>query len=331
MIRVECPHCLTTLKLSNPDAIGKKAKCPKCKEPFTVEEKFDAEDFAPAKDEWDEFSSEDQAPAPSRTVVRKRREKRESRYEEDSGLNFLAPLGPLGWILAGGLGGAIGAGIWGGIAYMTDYEVGLIAWLTGVLVGVGVRYAANGQDGWAPGLTAAIIAIFSVIGGKVFAVSLLLHQFMGGAPVEIDLTDDDIRAAIVESIADEIVEEREAAGEKLQWPGDNIAEDAAADAEVKLEAADLDVSDDPGDWYPAGIWDEAEKRFNDLDEAERQKRVDDFRAEMKAGFDAANQLVGTGFVLFFATLFSFGFHDILWFFLATVSAFKIGASATDGE
>jgi len=71
------------------------------------------------------------------------------------------------WIVAGGIGGLIGAAIWAGISYATNYEVGWIAWGVGFLVGVGVRVSAGeNEEGFAPGLTAAVVAIVAVLGGK---------------------------------------------------------------------------------------------------------------------------------------------------------------------
>lgn len=43
-VEVECPYCQAVLKLKSRSALGKRANCPKCAEPFVVEERFSAED-----------------------------------------------------------------------------------------------------------------------------------------------------------------------------------------------------------------------------------------------------------------------------------------------
>jgi hypothetical protein len=47
----------------------------------------------------------------------------------------------------GTLGGALGAGIWYGVRVLTNYEIGLIAIVVGVLAGGGVRMGSKGRGG----------------------------------------------------------------------------------------------------------------------------------------------------------------------------------------
>jgi hypothetical protein len=48
----------------------------------------------------------------------------------------------------GGVAGAIGAGLWYGVRAVTDYELGLIAIVVGILVGGAVRAGSGGRGGW---------------------------------------------------------------------------------------------------------------------------------------------------------------------------------------
>jgi hypothetical protein len=73
----------------------------------------------------------------------------------------------LKWVVAGVGGGAVGAWFWAGITYWTHHEIGWIAWGIGVLVDMAIRMAAGATQGWAPGFTAAVIAVLAIIGGKI--------------------------------------------------------------------------------------------------------------------------------------------------------------------
>jgi hypothetical protein len=80
------------------------------------------------------------------------------------------------WILAGSIGGAIGAAVWAAISYFANAEVGYVAWGIGFIVGFMVRLVAGEkEEGLAPGLTAALIAVVAVLGGKYAGVQLLVN------------------------------------------------------------------------------------------------------------------------------------------------------------
>ena len=48
--------------------------------------------------------------------------------------------------MAGFIGAAIGGGVWVGVGYFAEAEVGYIAWGIGLLAGIGVRVVANEDD-----------------------------------------------------------------------------------------------------------------------------------------------------------------------------------------
>lgn len=84
-------------------------------------------------------------------------------------------LGVFGWLLAGAVGGLIGAVLTTLMGFThVSFLVGLMALVSGALVGGGVRYAAGDSQGWAPGLTAAAIALVSIMCGKVGAAYINL-------------------------------------------------------------------------------------------------------------------------------------------------------------
>ncbi|MDB5344924.1 MAG: hypothetical protein JWP89_3301 [Schlesneria sp.] len=77
--------------------------------------------------------------------------------------------GPISAILSAGIGGSIGAVIWGAIAYFAHAEVGYVAWGVGGLVGFCVRMGAGDMDEGIAGFIAAGGAVISILAGKLLA------------------------------------------------------------------------------------------------------------------------------------------------------------------
>ncbi|HEY4261587.1 MAG TPA: hypothetical protein VGM98_15565 [Schlesneria sp.] len=88
--------------------------------------------------------------------------------------------GPISAILSAGIGGGIGAVIWGAIAYFAHAEVGYVAWGVGGLVGFCVRMGAGDMDEGIAGFIAAGGAVISILAGKLlagyFIVQWLINQ-----------------------------------------------------------------------------------------------------------------------------------------------------------
>jgi hypothetical protein len=219
-------------------------------------------------------------------------------------------------MVVGGLaGGLIGAAIWAAIGYFTGYEVGWIAWGIGFLAGLGVSVTGSQEvarfdkvqrkmvvertaaDGPLAGAVAAIAAVLSVLVGKYAVIHLLV-----ASPSSLEEYLDD--ETMIASIADEIVFEQEAQGRNVEWPEGVDPEEAY-------------LKDD----YPPAIWSEAEGRWNALSPGEREARKSLQADAIGAAMSSAPGARGAVF------LASFGLFDVLWFGLAAVTAFKIGASS----
>lgn len=204
------------------------------------------------------------------------------------------------WLIAGGIGGLIGAAIWAGISYATNYEIGWIAWAIGGLVGAAVRISAGeSEEGFAPGLTAAVVAIASVLGGKYAAYALLVASISGSdLPLEVNADD------MVVSFADDIAGERIARGQSVAFAGGKTIETATSQAD-----------------YPADIWQQASQKWQAIGPAEQQKQMAERREQMQ---QLATLLEGS--LSSFAPPFSetFSLYDALWFFLAAATAYKLG-------
>jgi hypothetical protein len=212
-------------------------------------------------------------------------------------------MGIFRWLIGGLIGGAIGAAVWAAISYFANAEVGWIAWGIGFVVGLGVRIAAGEEDGYGPGLTAVVIAVLAVLAGKYAAVSLAVDKVLN-LPVMTVTTDD-----MIVREAEQIVATRTEKGEKVQWPPNMTAADAT------------ELSH-----YPPDIAAEARQSWQKLEPDEQKRRTDEAQERLnqfQEKFGGALREAG------FRESFS-GF-DILWFLLATMTAFRLGSGAASDD
>ncbi|MDX1948021.1 MAG: hypothetical protein SFU86_21660 [Pirellulaceae bacterium] len=183
------------------------------------------------------------------------------------------------WTAAEGVAGLIGAAIWAGISYAVNTEVGWIAWGIGFFVGFAVRMVAGErEEGFAPGLTAAIISILAVLGGKYAAVHLLVSHHMANVATAVSEEE------MLVGLADEIVGEREKAGQKVVFPAGKTVETAESQAD-----------------YPPEIWAAAAAKCSAIppnEQAEKMQAVREFRTAMVAG--AAGRARGEVFAASFS-------------------------------
>lgn len=79
-------------------------------------------------------------------------------------------------ILGAVLGAIVGAIAWAGIAAVTGYEIGWIAWGVGGLVGLGA-FLMEGR-GAASGIMCAVLAVLAILAGKFMALHAVAGQEM---------------------------------------------------------------------------------------------------------------------------------------------------------
>lgn len=201
----------------------------------------------------------------------------------------------LKWVLGGLIGGLLGAIVWVAIAYLAHVEIGWVAWGMGGLVGLGVRLAAGDEMGPKPGIVAAILAIVTVYAAKYLTVYLIIAAEMP----KVEVTANDL----IVDLADQVVVERTTKRQRVNWPKGTRPEMTASQAD-----------------FPADVWKEATARWNKLGEAEQQQRLAARRKEIAGALsELKSSIRGEAFKK------SFGPLDLLWFFLATATAFKVGS------
>jgi hypothetical protein len=256
--------------------------------------------------------------------------------------------------LAGIVAGLVGAGIWTGVVYFAQYELGIVAWGIGALVGGAVWLGAERRGDHATGAIAAAIAVVAIVLGKWAWVTLIVN----------DIYEDEVMVATLASI---IVEERretngsfehgltadgayppdvwdEASRRWRAYPqadqnrfreaptllnsdlylvylADEVSEERVAEGEIIDWPTEHDITTA---WreahYPAVIWQEAIERWEAYSPAEQEEYLAWLDASQMARFEAMrSDLASAEF------LDSFGGYDVLWFLLAVVTAFRIAA------
>ena len=215
-------------------------------------------------------------------------------------------MGYIKWGLAGLLGAAAGVMVWTVAGELLQMELGWMAWVVGLLAGLGVRYAAREfTDGPAPGVVAVIIALAAIPVAKYHVAAPQMvaeaQEFWDGFAI---VTDD----SMIGTVADEIVLEYQAQAKPVEWP----------DEEMTWEDAFW-----PED-YPPEVWEQAAQRWANLTTREQERRRRDHEAKVLAVLETKMQPVRAA-----AFRSSFGAWDLIWFCLASITAFRVASARSD--
>lgn len=198
------------------------------------------------------------------------------------------------------IGGVIGAAIWAAIAYFSGYELGIIAWLLGGVVGLGMALGAGDESDTPTGVVAAMVAIGAIALGKFTAIHFLVERDLNKMYAEeAPITLDDAKVYLAEQLVDEYT----AAGKPLTWPEGMTYEEASV------------LTD-----YPTDLQKDVEARWATLSpDVHEQYRVavEQFRVE---GLSMAKSAIKD-----MAFKESFSMWDAIWILLAVATAFKVGA------
>jgi phosphate/sulfate permease len=196
-------------------------------------------------------------------------------------------------IAAGIIAGICGAVVWSLIAALTGFEIGWIAWGIGAAVGAAVAWGSEGSPKY--GVIAVIISVISILAGKYIAVEMVLADELKDADQEVNRLIEN-EEYLISWLADSIIYERMERDEPVAWP-------AGVDPEQASEEQH----------YPPEIW-------NDMDEEER----DEFKVSVRQQIDTnvktlASEVKKQGFIESFSVI------DIVFFILAVLTAYKMGA------
>lgn len=87
------------------------------------------------------------------------------------------PKRPLAWGVGAGLAAAVVGGVaWALIVKSTDYEVGILAWAIGFIVGTAAVFATRGGTGRQLQVVAVVLALTGILLGKYLGYALILQE-----------------------------------------------------------------------------------------------------------------------------------------------------------
>lgn len=210
-------------------------------------------------------------------------------------------------VVGGLIGGAVGAFIWAAVVYFTEYEIGWIAWGVGGLVGYGVAAGNRGaaRSSTAAGVLAVAISAVAILAGKYAGVQLVMpsdDEILAMATAGFEEED-----YVISYVADDVAAEYEAAGLPVSWPSGVDPTNASASPD-----------------YPADVWAEAEARWAELTDEQRNVFRDQLEAEVRENIagnlpQIRSAMAGGGFVGSFSPM------DVIFFGLAMVTAFGVAS------
>jgi hypothetical protein len=154
------------------------------------------------------------------------------------------------------VGGVVGCAAWIGVAYVTGYELGILAILVGTACGIGAAIGAKGMAGTRGGLIAAAVTILSIVAARYFIVQISINQMVSQAMAENgqDIPGQEDGEFWTAFMADQIIRQREEAGDFVEWPAWD------EDAEESLAAQ-----------YPHEVWSNASAQWRSMNGAERSE------------------------------------------------------------
>lgn len=208
-------------------------------------------------------------------------------------------------VIGGVIGGVIGAVLWGAVGYFTGREVGWVAWLVGLLTGIGVRSALANKGSSAAGVLAAAVAFGAGLAGKFAVAELSMHRFRTEIAAALAQEPEYSREDVIGFMCTDLVVKYEEQGTLFEWPEDVDPDDAYLP-----------------EHFPSAVVEEASAAWDGLTSAEQRNYLHAMHGRIVGTADEATR-DGSFF------LASFGPFDILWMLLALSTAFKV-ASQNDG-
>ena len=189
-------------------------------------------------------------------------------------------------VIAGALAALVGAGIWAAVTALTDTEFGLIAWGIGGLVGF-VMSKVTPERSVKLGVYAAVLAALGLAVGKVATLRMMVPTYGR----EMVLSNDELMAGAF---------------------AEDMRRNERYSPEVSVQLAALSASDTVPDALFAKMLDEAQLRMANASAEEKERIAGGFADRILADLDLGEQF-GSSLSLF----------DLLWFFLAIGTAFKL--------
>jgi hypothetical protein len=208
-------------------------------------------------------------------------------------------------VLFGSLAGLLGAAAWAAIAYYANYEIGWLAWGIGLAVGAAtVKGAGFGSQ--FVGVTAAVITVIAIVLGKYATAELTMVDIDFDPQQIVEESLANLNDEVLAYVADEMAAAREAAGERIAWPDQNVELVSGRDA------------------YPADLWSAATEKYQKF--SEQEKLAHRTKVEELIRNDIVNLEAMEDQIRQQSFLQTFSLFDLLFFGLAISTAYSVGRS-----
>lgn len=220
--------------------------------------------------------------------------------------------------IAGGLAGAfLGAVIWAGIVYATGYEIGWAAWGIGVLSALGLRVASR-DSSRDFGALAVVCAILGMVAGKFLTIQWVAVSQV--TEMLSDMSDQD-------EMVNYALQDQDALFNHVCM---HLCEEGRFDRETAELAQLYNLKEEiPEEKVPEvqKVCEETHAYMDTLSPADKKeivknqmsKRFEELGDSVQEAFDEISYKDKLRFAM------SDWYFDVLWFFIAIGSAYKIGA------
>jgi hypothetical protein len=103
---------------------------------------------------------------------------------------------------AGIAAGIVGGIVWGLIVKLSDYEVGVVAWGIGFIVGTAVLWAAGRRKGLPLQLVAVVGALLGILVGKYLAFAWVIQDIAADEGASVGLFSGEMRGLFRDALGD---------------------------------------------------------------------------------------------------------------------------------
>lgn len=324
------------------EASTRPAKPAKSKSPSRDEDVLEVVEVVEVEDEWAGLApaaprrGKPEKPNAAPAVLGKKKKASTEKRGEPAATEMSVNRHRLLMIGTGLAGGLFAMTLWAVIIHWRGIGAGYLAVLVGLCVGFGVRVGASRWDyGWAPAITATVMTVMAILGGKAVAhrvlnVNAVAAERARNTAAYVALLEHENYQ--IQRFADAIIEDRLKKGLPIHSnEGREMSEDDsdAEDSEDVLDLADAFTltPEKLAEAYPPAIWNEAATSWKELpddERATRKKEAEDKIAQAKEGTIADERYqTSADHEPIFDIL------DIFWLICAVSAAFRLATGMSD--
>lgn len=172
-----------------------------------------------------------------------------------------AAMTPVRMVTVSVITGVVVAGVWMVIAATLHRDFRGMAVLAGLVIGAGAIKGARGDGGFLVGVTAAVVALAAILGGRFGAVSMIVDEDI--KQIQRVLVDEE---TVMLFLAEDVADEWEDEGREVEWP-------------LGMRPESIEFESD----CPPDLWEATKERWVGMSPAQQQNytyQVDDILNEM---------------------------------------------------